>query len=76
MIEVSSPLLAKPKEADDDGDEEIYDEDLCKICMDSKINCVLLDCGHLVTCTKCGRRLAECPICRQLVVRVVHVFKA
>eukprot|EP00795_Rhopilema_esculentum_P015305 gene15305-6522_t len=60
---------------DSKGDDP-YEEDLCKLCMDSKIDCVLLDCGHLVTCTKCGRRLAECPICRQLVVRVVHVFRA
>ncbi|RDD47445.1 E3 ubiquitin-protein ligase RNF34 [Trichoplax sp. H2] len=53
-----------------------YDSDLCKICMDAPITCVLLECGHMVTCTKCGKRLAECPICRQYVVRAVHIFKA
>ncbi|XP_065663214.1 E3 ubiquitin-protein ligase RNF34 isoform X2 [Hydra vulgaris] len=51
------------------------ERDLCKICMDHTIDCVLLDCGHLVSCTKCGKRLAECPICRALVVRVVHIFR-
>ncbi|XP_064612143.1 E3 ubiquitin-protein ligase RNF34-like [Liolophura sinensis] len=50
------------------------EEELCKICMDAAIECVLLECGHMVTCTKCGRRLAECPICRQNVVRVEFVF--
>lgn len=52
------------------------DDDLCKVCMDATIDCVLLECGHMVTCTKCGKQLSECPICRQYVVRAVHIFKA
>lgn len=48
---------------------------LCKICMDSPIDCVLLECGHMLTCVRCGRQLSECPICRQYVSRVVHAFK-
>ncbi|KAK2503422.1 hypothetical protein MC885_004664 [Smutsia gigantea] len=55
-------------------DEE--DDSLCRICMDAVIDCVLLECGHMVTCTKCGMRMNECPICRQYVVRAVHVFKS
>ncbi|KFP89731.1 E3 ubiquitin-protein ligase rififylin, partial [Apaloderma vittatum] len=51
------------------------EDNLCKICMDAPINCVLLECGHMVTCTKCGKRMSECPICRQYVIRAVHVFK-
>ncbi|XP_007489929.1 E3 ubiquitin-protein ligase RNF34 isoform X1 [Monodelphis domestica] len=56
------------------NDEE--DDNLCRICMDAVIDCVLLECGHMVTCTKCGKRMSECPICRQYVVRAVHVFKS
>ena len=52
------------------------ESELCKICMDAVIDCVLLDCGHMVACTQCGKQMAECPMCRQYVVRVVHVFKA
>lgn len=52
------------------------DENLCRICMDAVIDCVLLECGHMVTCTKCGKRMNECPICRQYVIRAVHVFKS
>ncbi|CDQ62549.1 unnamed protein product [Oncorhynchus mykiss] len=52
------------------------EENLCKICMDSPIDCVLLECGHMVTCTKCGKRMNECPVCRQYVVRAVHVFRS
>lgn len=56
--------------------ENLSDTELCKICMDSAIDCVLLECGHMVACTECGRQLSECPICRQYVVRVVHTFKS
>lgn len=52
------------------------ESELCKICMESVIDCVLLDCGHMCSCIKCGKQLAECPICRQNVVRVVRVFKS
>uniref|UniRef100_A0A670K3L1 RING-type E3 ubiquitin transferase n=1 Tax=Podarcis muralis TaxID=64176 RepID=A0A670K3L1_PODMU len=52
------------------------EDNLCKICMDSIIDCVLLECGHMVTCTKCGKRMNECPICRQYVIRAVHVFRS
>ncbi|XP_071093776.1 E3 ubiquitin-protein ligase RNF34-like [Haliotis cracherodii] len=52
------------------------EQDLCKICMDNTIDCVLLECGHMITCTSCGKRLAECPMCRQYVVRVVHTFRS
>lgn len=49
---------------------------LCKICMDAPVECVMLECGHMATCTDCGRQLSECPICRQFVVRIVRTFKA
>ncbi|KAL6456202.1 hypothetical protein MHYP_G00347440 [Metynnis hypsauchen] len=61
----------------DDGRTPLFsDENLCRICMDAAIDCVLLECGHMVTCTKCGKRMNECPICRQYVIRAVHVFKS
>jgi len=52
------------------------DREICKICMDSTIDCVLLNCGHMVTCTKCGKQMNECPISRQFVVKAVHIFRA
>ncbi|XP_066258224.1 E3 ubiquitin-protein ligase rififylin-like isoform X2 [Euwallacea similis] len=51
-------------------------EQLCKLCMDAPLDCVLLECGHVASCVNCGKQLAECPICRQYVVRVVRIFKA
>lgn len=52
------------------------EDELCKICMDATIDCVLLECGHMISCTKCGKQLSECPICRQYVVRAVHTFRS
>ena len=52
------------------------EDHMCRVCMDAVIDCVLLECGHMVACTKCGKRLSECPICRQFVIRAVHVFRS
>jgi hypothetical protein len=43
--------------------------------MDSAVDCVFLDCGHMLTCVKCGRQLSECPVCRQYIVKVIHTFR-
>lgn len=55
--------------------DDIDESDICKICMEEEINCVLLECGHQFTCVTCGRKMAECPICRQNVTRCVRIFK-
>lgn len=59
-----------------DAEATNYNGDCCKICMDAPLDCVLLECGHIATCINCGKQLAECPICRQYVSRVVRTFKA
>ncbi|XP_018588170.1 E3 ubiquitin-protein ligase rififylin isoform X1 [Scleropages formosus] len=69
-------LVLSAEDAAESGGAPSREENLCKICMDSPIDCVLLECGHMVTCTKCGKRMSECPICRQYVVRAVHVFRS
>ncbi|XP_033845667.2 E3 ubiquitin-protein ligase RNF34 [Periophthalmus magnuspinnatus] len=74
---VSFPRPESNREVRDGVKSQLsLDENLCRICMDAIIDCVLLECGHMVTCTKCGKRMSECPICRQYVVRAVHVFKS
>jgi len=62
-----SPALMEEKYV---ADEEVSK---CKVCMDADIDCVILDCGHLVTCNQCGKKLTECPICRQQVLQVLCV---
>merc|ERR1712020_205779 len=68
--------LWKQEQKAEEGKDSIRDEELCKICMDHPVDCVMLECGHMCTCTRCGKQMAECPICRQYVVRVVRTFKA
>ncbi|TRY65587.1 hypothetical protein DNTS_015196 [Danionella cerebrum] len=68
--------VSNPVTTDAGGTQLFNDDNLCRICMDAVIDCVLLECGHMVTCTKCGKRMSECPICRQYVIRAVHVFKS
>ncbi|KAK7068995.1 hypothetical protein SK128_004022 [Halocaridina rubra] len=56
--------------------EGLPEELVCKICMDSVIDCVFLECGHMVACTQCGKQMSECPVCRQYVIRIVRTFRA
>lgn len=56
--------------------DNLEDEDLCKICMDRAVDCVMLECGHMCTCVDCGKQMSECPICRQFVIRVIRTFKS
>ncbi|KAJ2807931.1 hypothetical protein H4R21_000284 [Coemansia helicoidea] len=58
-----------------------FEENTCKICWDAVTNCVFLNCGHMCTCLECGNKIVasdrrECPICREHIARVVHVFRA
>ncbi|XP_017792184.1 PREDICTED: E3 ubiquitin-protein ligase RNF34 [Habropoda laboriosa] len=55
---------------------DIPDADVCKICWDEPMECVFLECGHVVCCLNCGKQMSECPICKQYVVRIVRLFKA
>ncbi|EPB90055.1 hypothetical protein HMPREF1544_03167 [Mucor circinelloides 1006PhL] len=56
------------------------EDTLCRICMDAQQNCVFLDCGHMVTCMDCAKKLIEskneCPICREPILKLVHVFRS
>lgn len=58
------------------GVDKLAANELCKICMDAPLECVVLECGHMATCTRCAKVLSECPICRQYIVRVVRFFRA
>ncbi|CAF0863133.1 unnamed protein product [Didymodactylos carnosus] len=58
--------------------EEESDSDMCKICWEKQIDCVFIECGHLIACTSCGNDfyMKECPMCRQTVTRIIKVFKS
>lgn len=73
---VRSLYQEKACDRDVQNDASADDSNICKICWDQTIDCVFLECGHMVTCTSCGKRLSECPICRQYIVKCVHVFRS
>ncbi|KAL4635960.1 mitochondrial ubiquitin ligase activator of nfkb 1-A-like [Arapaima gigas] len=61
-----------------DCDEDAEpDYNTCVICLSSPRNCVVLDCGHVCCCFRCFQALPEpvCPMCRQLIKRVVPLYQ-
>lgn len=51
-------------------------ENVCVICLSQPRNCILLDCGHTCCCYNCYQVLSQhlCPICRQIITRVVPLY--
>ena len=45
------------KKNDDEGGGN--EDNLCRICFDNQQNCVFLDCGHMVTCMECAKKVSE-----------------
>lgn len=67
-------LDSDQKETTPYDNQQFKDEDLCVICMENRINCVILRCGHLAICTNCGKSLTKCPICQQNISEIVQTF--
>ncbi|KAG0299728.1 RING finger protein 34 [Dissophora globulifera] len=78
--ELSKKAAASPKASRPPAGGANEDDNLCKICCDAALNCVMLNCNHMSTCMDCGKLIMEgsrmCPICREYVVRLLHVFRA
>jgi len=57
------------------------DDDECRICMDAKINTVIIPCGHLCVCLECSKLLMSnnnnktCPICKQNIQQIIKTFQ-
>lgn len=45
------------------------DENICIICYDKKVDCIVAPCGHVVACSEClenwFKSKSECPLCRK-----------
>lgn len=47
---------------------------LCRICFGGEANAAFYDCGHVVACADCARRVEDCPICRRRVRDVLKLY--
>lgn len=54
-------------------------EGSCLICLDSSVDTVLYQCGHMCVCLSCGMRLkgmgAHCPMCRAPIRDVIRAYR-
>jgi len=48
----------------------------CVVCMDAPFETVFLECGHMACCQSCSNKLDHCPICRNVITRIIPIFRA
>ncbi|THW46793.1 hypothetical protein D6D22_02947 [Aureobasidium pullulans] len=46
----------------------------CRICFGAEADAAFYDCGHVVACLSCARRVEDCPVCRRRIRDVVRLF--
>ncbi|XP_052060935.1 baculoviral IAP repeat-containing protein 3-like [Mytilus californianus] len=51
----------------EEENQNLKDQQTCKICLDEPIAIVFLPCGHLAACGRCAPALRRCPICRAFI---------
>lgn len=54
--------------------KEMQDADVCLVCCENQVNCVLLGCGHKVFCYRCAFQFQDCPVCRCKVDRIIRCY--
>ena len=59
------------------GGPEGGESDICTICCDRQINCVMVPCGHFAVCLECAKRLKgkPCIMCRRQVDNFQPVYR-
>lgn len=70
----ATPLSANSQNLLEEGTTD------CKVCWERAINCVLYTCGHMCLCYECAMTIRSekglCPICRQVIVDVVRIYRS
>ncbi|OJD28913.1 math and uch domain protein [Diplodia corticola] len=49
-------------------------ERLCRICWEDGADAAFYDCGHVVACLSCARRVDNCPVCRRRVLSAMKLY--
>lgn len=49
-------------------------ERLCRICWEEGAEAAFYDCGHVVACLGCARRVENCPVCRKRVLSAMKLY--
>lgn len=71
---VEGATASNKKERESQSDSDL--ENVCKICLEKPLDCVLLNCNHFCCCTSCASKLKSCPICRKKIDKILRVFKS
>jgi len=64
LTELLTKIIGKIKELNE-----------CTICMNNKINSILIPCGHKICCLKCGEKVKECPCCRHQIEQIIKIYE-
>eukprot|EP01084_Bolivina_argentea_P116262 206602_1 len=56
--------------------ENENDQSMCGLCIDNKINTVIIPCGHQYHCASCIENYQpdSCPICRNVINQIIRTF--
>jgi hypothetical protein len=49
-------------------------EKVCRVCWEELADAALNDCGHVVACLNCARRVENCPVCRRKVASALKLW--
>ncbi|XP_052080550.1 E3 ubiquitin-protein ligase XIAP-like [Mytilus californianus] len=58
----------------EEENQNLKDQQTCKICLDEPIAIVFLPCGHMASCANCAPALRRCPICRVFIKGTVKAI--
>jgi hypothetical protein len=55
--------------------KKLSKDNSCIICMDKEIDCVFVECGHMISCSECSENVITCPFCRVKIYKCIKVYK-
>ncbi|CEG80584.1 hypothetical protein RMATCC62417_14895 [Rhizopus microsporus] len=57
LVKLVNRLIEQHKQSQ--SQDNARDDTLCRICLDAEQNCVFLDCGHMVSCMDCAKKVRK-----------------